>query len=281
MFKKRLNRTNTGYNKLAVVILVLLIIWSLFPVYWMLNTSLKSSSEIYSMTPTLFPKKVQFDAYYELIFKDKFLKSVLNSTIVAVVVTTVSIIISCFAAFAFARVPFRGRKIWNTGILYAYLMPRSILFIPLYVLVTRLGLNNTLWGLMVMYPTFTIPYCVWMLTSYFKSIPKELEEAAEIDGCTKVQSMFKIVFPLASPGIAATAIFSFTLCWSEYQYALVSITKSNLQTITLALSDMIVADVYAWGPLMAGSLVATLPVLIMYTAMSKYLVSGLTVGAVK
>lgn len=281
MLRKNGKREREKYNKAAVAVLVVLIIWSLFPVYWTLNTSLKSQKEIYSMTPTLIPQSPSLDSYRDLIFEEHFLRSVWNSVAVAVVVTAVSILISVFAAYAFARVKFKGRGIWNTSILYAYLMPRSIMFIPLCVLITNIGLKDKLPGLMVMYPTFTIPYAVWMITSYFRSIPKELEEAAEIDGCTKWQSMCKIVFPLAAPGIAATAIFCFTLCWSEYQYALVSITKSDLQTITLTLSNMVVADVYAWGPLMAGSIVATLPVLIMYTSMSKYLVSGLTVGAVK
>lgn len=281
MLKKKHGMEKEKYSKAAIIVLVILIIWSLFPVYWTWNTSLKSQKEIYSMTPTLIPMKASLDSYRKLIFGENFLKSVWNSVVVAVAVTAVSIAVSAFAAYAFARVKFKGRGAWNTSILYAYLMPRSIMFIPLCVLITNIGLKDKLSGLMVMYPTFTVPYAVWMITSYFRSIPKELEEAAEIDGCTKWQSMFRIVFPLASPGIAATAIFCFTLCWSEYQYALVSITKSDLQTITLTLSNMVVADVYAWGPLMAGSIVATLPVLLMYTAMSKYLVSGLTVGAVK
>ncbi len=144
-----------------------------------------------------------------------------------------------------------------------------------------MGLNNSLAGLIAIYPTFTIPYATWMLTSYFRSIPKSIEEAAEIDGSGRLKTMFSIVFPLAAPGIAATAIFSFTLCWNEYTYALVTITKSVAKTLTLALSDMVVADVYAWGPLMAGSIIATLPVMIMYISMSKYLVNGLTLGAVK
>jgi len=185
------------------------------------------------------------------------------------------------AAYAFARVQFQEETAPNNGNPLAYLMPRSILFIPLYVLVTKMGLNNSLAGLIAIYPTFTIPYATWMLTSYFRSIPKSIEEAAEIDGSGRLKTMFSIVFPLAAPGIAATAIFSFTLCWNEYTYALVTITKSVAKTLTLALSDMVVADVYAWGPLMAGSIIATLPVMIMYISMSKYLVNGLTLGAVK
>jgi multiple sugar transport system permease protein len=204
-----------------------------------------------------------------------------NSLIVSLVVSAGSVLVSALAGYAFARLEFRGRHMFSNSILYAYLMPRSILFIPLYVMVTFIGLRDSLAGLMTIYPTFTIPYATWMLTSYFRTIPLPIEEAAEIDGCSRLRSMLQVVFPLAAPGIAATTIFAFTLCWSEYMYALVVISKSELMTLTLALSNMIVADVYAWGPLMAGSIIATLPVLFMYLSMSKYMVSGLTVGAVK
>lgn len=275
------NNSKRSFNPFVVILLIFLVVLSLFPVYWTLNTSLKTQMEIYSMTPSLWPPSPTMDSYYGLIFKRGYLNSLFNSIFVSLIVTVGSIFLSSLAGYAFARLNFRKKHMLNNGILYSYLMPRSILFIPLYVLVTYLGLKDSLWGLVVIYPTFTIPYATWMLTSYFRSIPLAMEEAAEIDGCGRLRSMFQIVFPLAAPGIAATATFAFTLCWSEYMYALVVISKSELKTLTLALSDMVVADVYAWGPLMAGSIVATLPVLVMYMSMSKYMVSGLTLGAVK
>ncbi len=275
-------KNKTGkYNPFLLIILFVFILCALFPVYWTLNTSLKTQKDIYSMEPSLWPKVLTFVSYSYLIYKKGFLLNIANSTIVSLFVVAISIFSSALAAYAFARVQFRKKRFLNNSILSAYLMPRSILFIPLYILVTRMGLNNSLAGLIAIYPTFTIPYATWMLTSYFRSIPKSIEEAAEIDGSGRFKTMFSIVFPLAAPGIAATAIFSFTLCWNEYTYALVTVTKSVAKTLTLALSDMVVADVYAWGPLMAGSIIATLPVMIMYISMSKYLVNGLTLGAVK
>lgn len=269
------------YNPVSLIILVVFIVCALFPVYWTLNTSLKNQAEIYSFVPSLWPKTLSFISYSNLIYKTGFLANIANSAIVSLAVVVFSIFFSALAAYAFAKVEFRKKRLFSNLILSSYLMPRAILFIPLYVLVTRMRLNNTLAGLIAIYPTFTIPYATWMLTSYLHSIPKSIEEAAEIDGSGRLRTMFSIVFPLAAPGIAATAIFSFTLCWNEYMYALVTVTTSAVKTLTLALSDMVVADVYAWGPLMAGSIIATVPVMIMYIVMSKYLVSGLTLGAVK
>ena len=192
-----------------------------------------------------------------------------------------SIAISMPAAYAIARIKFRGRKQVSKGILISYLMPRTVLFIPLYLLVTKIGLSNNLWGLVLVYPTITIPYATWMMISYFKSIPYDLEEAAIIDGCSRVQAMWKICFPLARPGIVSTLIFSYTLCWSEYLYALVIINKADFKTIPLALADMVVGDVYAWGPLMGGSLIASIPVIILYLLCNRNLVGGMTAGGVK
>lgn len=275
---KRPQRYRTGPTLAAV----LLIILALFPVYWTLNTSLKTQAEIYTMRPSLWPKEPSLAAYRKLLFESQdFLRSVLNSLLVSSVVAVLSVAVSSMAAYAFARVRFKGRYVLGNSILYAYLMPRSVLFIPLYVLVANMNLQNTLGGLMWIYPTFTIPYATWMLKSYFSSIPPALEEAAEIDGAGPWRTMLQVIFPLATPGIASTAIFAFTLCWSEYQYALVTVTQAKVKTLTLALSDMVVADVYAWGPLMAGSIIATLPVMLLYICASRYVVSGLTVGSVK
>ena len=275
-------RRSRGIKPLPVFIAALLILLALIPVYWTLNTSLKSQSEIYVMRPTLWPQSPTLDSYRKLIQPGgDFLQSVLNSLTVSTLVALLSVAVSAMAAYAFARVPFRGRRALGDSILYAYLMPRSVLFIPLYVLVANLKLQNTLAGLMWIYPTFTIPYATWMLRSYFASIPSAIEEAAEIDGAGPWRTMLQVVFPLATPGIASTTIFAFTLCWSEYQYALVTITQAKVKTLTLALSDMVVADVYAWGPLMAGSIMATVPVMLLYIFASRYVVSGLTVGSVK
>ncbi|MDR6881356.1 carbohydrate ABC transporter permease [Bacillus sp. 3255] len=276
MEKNSLGKQITVYVALAV-----LLVFALFPLYWMLNTSFKSNGEIYNMTPTFWPKQFSVTAYAKLITEKNFLVNIKNSLIVSVAVAFVSIIVSMLAAYAISKLRFIGRSLISRGILYAYLMPRAVLFIPLYMLVSSIGLNNSIYGLMLIYPTITIPYATWMLISYFKSIPVEIEEAAMIDGCSRARTMLNIIFPLAAPGIAATFIFAFTLCWSEYLYALVVVTKGTDKTITLGLSDMIVGDVFAWGPLMGGSIIASIPVIIMYLFTSKYMVSGMTVGGVK
>ena len=205
----------------------------------------------------------------------------MNSLFVSLIVSFGSIAISMPAAYAIARIKFSGRKKISKGILISYLMPRTVLFIPLYLLVTKIGLSNSLWGLVLVYPTITIPYATWMMISYFQSIPYDIEEAAIIDGCSRVQAMWKVCFPLAKPGIVSTLIFSYTLCWSEYLYALVIINDSDYKTIPLALADMVVGDVYAWGPLMGGSLIASIPVVIIYLISNRNLVGGLTAGGVK
>lgn len=262
-------------------VLALLVIFALFPIYWMLVTSFKTQAEVYNLIPTFWPKKFVITSYQTLLFAKNFLVNIKNSLIVSLIVSTGSVFLSMLAAYAIARLKFRGRKAISKGILYAYLMPRTVMFIPLYILVTKLGIEDSLFSLIVIYPTFTIPYATWMLVSYFKAIPVEIEEAAIIDGCSRIGSMFKIAFPLSAPGIVSTLIFSFTLSWSEYLYALVFLTKTASKTITLGLADMVVADTFAWGPLMGGSILAAIPVIILYILASKFLVSGMTLGGVK
>lgn len=265
----------------AYVILAILLVFCLFPIYWILNTSFKTDNEIYRAIPTFFPHSFTFKGYQKLLFDTNFPTHFKNSMFVSTVTTFLSIFISMLSAYAVSRLEFRGRKGISRAILYAYLMPQTVMYIPLYLLLSRLGLTNTSHGLILIYPTFIIPYATWMMISYFKSVPVEIEESAIIDGCTRVGVMFRIVFPLCMPGIVATAIFSFTRCWSEYLYALVSITSSLQKTIPLGLSDLIMDDLFNWGPLMGGSIISTVPILLLYTISSKYMVTGLTAGGVK
>ena len=274
-------KTTVKSKFVTYAVAAVLIIFCLFPIYWMLITSLKTSTEIYKIIPTFWPKKLTFEGYYELFVEKGFLKNVWNSLLVSLIVSLGSIAVSMPAAYAIARIKFKGRKNISKGILISYLMPRTVLFIPLYLLVTKIGLSNSLWGLILVYPTITIPYATWMMISYFQSIPYDIEEAAIIDGCSRTQAMLKVCFPLAKPGIVSTLIFSYTLCWSEYLYALVIINKADYKTIPLALADMVVGDVYAWGPLMGGSLIASIPVIIIYLISNRNLVGGLTAGGVK
>ncbi len=275
-------KRNTWIKWIVVYsVLILFLVIALFPVYWMANTSFKFQKEIYNPAPTFWPHVFTLSGYKEVLFDKGFLNNIKNSLIVSCTVTAISAVVSYLAAYAIVKLDFPGRKFSSKAVLYAYLLPRTVLYIPLYLFVSKLGLSNTLWGLILIYPTFTIPYATWMLIAYLKSIPAGLEESAEIDGCSKLQSMVRIALPLSLPGVMSTVIFMFTMCWSEYLYALVVIQESAKKTITLALSNMMIGDIFAWGPLMAGSIICTLPVLLMYVLSSRYLVTGTTMGAVK
>lgn len=267
-------------NILLYTLVGVFLIVTLFPIYWMVNTSLKYTKEIYLMKPTFFPKEITFDGYITL-FTGSFPVHMKNSLIVSTLTTVMSVFFSMLAAYAIARFQFKGKKIISRSIIYSYLMPRSVMFIPLYLLVAALGLHNSRMALYLVYPTFVIPYATWILISYFKSISVDIEEAALIEGCSRMQTFFLIVFPLSLPGIASTAIFSFTLCWSEFLYAFVIISSDLQKTLTIGLSDMIVDDLYAWGPLMGGAIISTIPVVLLYMFASNYLVTGMSLGGVK
>ena len=167
------------------------------------------------------------------------------------------------------------------AVLYTYLIPTSVLYIPLFMLVSKTGLSDSLLGLILIYPTFTLPYTVWMLIPHVGSVPKSIEEASVVDGCTKIQTMLRIVFPLAKPGIISTCIFAFSMCWGEYLYALVNISSSMSKTYTLVISGLVFGDVYPWAQIMAGAITACLPILLVYMFASKFLVGGVTAGGVK
>ncbi len=254
---------------------------SLFPVYWMINTSFKTEYEIYAKTPTLYPHTFSLEAYRYLLKETNFMHSMQNSLIVAVVVSVFSILIAYPVAYTLARLAFRGRKVFSKAVLFMYLLPTSVLYIPLYMLLAKLHLTNTIWGLAVIYPTFTLPYISWILIPHIADISRELEEAAEVDGCTKLQTMYRIVFPLALPGIVSTMIFTFAMCWGEYLYALVNLTSLEEQTFPVVISGLIFGDMPPWNQLMAAAVLAGIPIIIVYTLASGTLVGGKTAGGVK
>ncbi len=263
------------YGALAVMLAC-----ALFPIYWILVTSLKATSEIYRLVPTFWPETITTDGYVNLFTRTDFLAWLRNSAVVALIVAFISLVFSVLAAYALARFRFRGRRTVAFLILVAYLMPPALLFIPLYILVTRIGLSGSIAGLMLVYPTITIPYATWVLTSYFRSISIDMEEAALIDGSSRLGALRHVTLPLAAPGVVSTFIFAFTLCWSEYLYALVILSGSQ-QTMPLGLSSLIVADVPRWNEIMAGAIIASVPVTLMYIIASRYIVSGLTLGGSK
>jgi len=263
------------------VIAVIAAIWTLFPVYWMIKSSLTPDDEMYSPKPALFPARWTLSHYEELFRETTFMNYVLNSLYVASLVTVISVAISIIGSYSMTRLRYRGRVFMARSIIYTYLLPTAVLFIPMYVLVSRLGLSDNKNALLVIYPTIIVPYCCYMLVSYFKAIPKELEEAALIDGCTSLQSLFKIMIPIAAPGIAVVSTFAFTMAWNEYLYALVMTTSPSQQTVTVGISGFKYSDQAIWGLLMGSSVIASIPAVALYFFAQKFLKTGLAAGGVK
>jgi multiple sugar transport system permease protein len=255
----------------------------LFPFYWMAVTSLKPNEQMtnfndYSpfwvVSPTL-------EHFYYLLFQTSYPGWLWNTILISVASTALSLLAAVFAAYAIERLRFSGSRQVGLAIFLAYLVPPSILFIPLSVMVFRLGLYDTPFALILTYPTFLVPFCTWLLMGYFRSIPFELEECALIDGASRWQILTKIILPLSVPGLISAGIFAFTLSWNEFIYALTFIQSSENKTVPVGvLTELVRSDVYEWGALMAGALIGSLPVVILYSFFVEHYVSSMT-GAVK
>jgi multiple sugar transport system permease protein len=273
----RVRRAVTVYMPLCAFVFVLL-----FPFYWMAITSVKPDPELLSREGNPFWVHAPTLAHFrKLLFDTAFPEWLWNTVLVSVISTAFSLVASVLAAYAIERLRYRGSKQVGLAIFLAYLVPPSILFIPLADVVFRLGLFDTRWALILTYPTFLIPFCTWLLMGYFRSIPFELEECALIDGASRWQILTKIVLPLAVPGLISAGIFAFTLSWNEFIYALTFISSSEIKTLPVGVvTELVEGDVYHWGPLMAGALFGSLPVAFVYSFFVEYYVSGLT-GSVK
>ena len=273
----RKQRAITVYLPLFAFLLVLL-----FPFYWMGITSVKPDNELLSREGNPFWVHAPTLAHFnKLLFDTAYPEWLWNTVLVSVVSTLFSLAASVFAAYAIERLRFRGSKQVGLAIFLAYLVPPSILFIPLADVVFQLGLFDTRWALILTYPTFLIPFCTWLLMGYFRSIPFELEECALIDGANRWQILSKIVLPLAVPGLISAGIFAFTLSWNEFIYALTFVSSSEIKTLPVGVvTELVEGDVYHWGSLMAGALFGSLPVAFIYSFFVEYYVSGMT-GSVK
>ncbi len=266
--------------------LTVFILFTLFPFYWMAVTAFRPDPELYrswraaNATPfwTLEPTLEHFTGLLE---STEFLQWLWNTMLIATVSTIISLICGMFAGYALARLKFRGSEFLGTAIFITYLVPQTLLFIPLADIVRNMHLGNTPWALMLTYPTFLIPFCTWLLMGYFKTIPKELEECARIDGATRFGAMVRIIFPVAVPGILSAGIFAFTLSWNEFIYALVFLSSVDQKTVPVGVvSELIRGDIFFWGQLMAGALLGSVPVALAYSFFVEYYVAGLT-GSVK
>jgi len=260
--------------------LVLLVVGA-FPLFWMLSTSLKPSAEIFATPPRLVPAHPTLENFGRLFGETSFVTFFRNSALVSLATVALTLSVSALGAYGLTRFTFAGREKVAGLILTTYMFAPVMIIIPFYILVKELGIVNTRLALVLSYTTFCLPFCLWLLRAFFESIPLELEEAALVDGATRVQAMVRVVLPLAAPGLLAAGLFCFTLSWNEFLYALIFIADDSLKTLPVGLSEFVVSDFAFWGQLMAAAALASLPVIVVYIYLHKYMVQGLTAGAVK
>lgn len=263
--------------------LLFLGIFFLFPFFWMAITSLKPDRELYNLAQSPFVLKAPTLEHFVYLFtKMPFLTWMRNSFIAAGLSTFLSLAIGSLAGYSVARLRFLGAGMIGMGIFITYLVPRTLLFLPLAHVLRSLGLANSVVSLIIAYPTFLVPFCTWILMGYFATIPKEIEECAIIDGCSRIGAFVRIVLPLATPGIIAAGVFAFTLSWTEFVYALSFIQLESQKVLTVGVVGQLVkGDVFLWGSLMAAALMASIPIAAIYGVLQRHFISGLTAGAVK
>jgi multiple sugar transport system permease protein len=269
--------------RLSYASLILAAIIFLAPPVYMLVTSLKTNVEMsnQALNPWLV-RDPTLEHYGAILGNQIFLRFFLNSVIITTSVVVITMVISVMAAFALSRMRFWGSQVLATGVFLTYLVPDTLLFIPLYQIVGAIGLLNSIWGLVLVYPTLTVPFCTWIMIGYFASIPKELDEAALIDGASWPQMLTKIFIPVALPGIIAATIFAFTVSWAAFVYPTAFVTTPDQMPLTIGVvSQLVRGDTFAWGQIMAGALLAALPPVIVYAFLMDYYIAGLTAGATK
>ncbi len=267
----------------AYAALSLFVVMFLLPPFYMLVTSLKTSAEISSISGNPWTvRQPTLSNYIELLTAPDFQVFFLNSVKVTACVVVVSITTSLLAAFGLTRIGFWGSQALSTGVFLVYLVPETLLFIPLSRIVALLHLGNSAWAMVLLFPTIAVPFCTWIMIGYFASIPKELDEAALIDGASWLQILVRIFVPVAMPGIIAATIFVFTVSWGTFLYPMAFLYSSDQQVLTVGIvSSLIRGDVFQWGKLMAGSLLAAAPPVVIYAFLMDYYVGGLTAGATK
>lgn len=258
------------------------LVFLLFPFYWMLVTALKPNRDLYNLTVNpLWTWTPTLDHVRRLLWDTHFLPWMRNTLVISVGATALSLAASLLAAYAIGRLRFRGSGVLGITIFLTYLVPPVILFIPLSRIVSALGLWDRPAALVLTYPTFLVPFCVWLLLGYFRTLPRELEDCARVDGASRFQVMRYVTFPLALPGILSCLIFAFTLSWNEYLYALVFLSSTDQKTVPVGLAtELVTGDVFQWGPLMAGALLGSVPVAVAYSFFVEHYVAALT-GALK
>ena len=271
---------NTLFRLFSVVVIGVLLTMIIFPLYFMATTAFKLEGEIYSEL-TWLPREPTLSNFRAVITEFQIPIYLRNTLIVALSTTVIVVVVSVLAAYALTRLRFPGRAVLARGVLFVYLVPGSLLLIPMYLTIVRLGLKDTYPGLIVANMSFSVPFCTWLMMGYLRSISAEMEEASLIDGCTRLLSLWYIVIPLSVPGIVTAAIFIFNGVWNEYIFALIIAQDAAHRMISVGLSNFYRSDYYMMGPMMAGALIAMTPVVILYILAQRYVVSGLAAGAVK
>lgn len=259
-------------------------IFFLFPPYYMLITSFKTDEEIMNSesNPFIIQSKPTLTHYKNILFEYEFPTWFKNSLIIASLVTILTMAISILAAYSISRIGFFGSRYLGMGVFYIYLVPPTLLFIPLFKIVGMFGLINTKWCLLLAYPTLTVPFCTWILIGYFSTIPRQLDEAAFVDGANYIQMLRKIFLPVAAPGLIAATIYTFTVSWANFLYPLAYIYRGDEQVLTVGIySNLIKGDVYFWGELMGAAIMASVPVVVLFAFLMDYYIAGLTSGTVK
>jgi multiple sugar transport system permease protein len=255
-------------------------VWTLLPIYWIVVTAIKPDLLIYR-EPSLFPSQVTGDHFAFVLTQTPFLVYIKNSVLVTLVTTLLAMVIGTLAAYAIVRLAFRGRQWLARSVVVTYLVPGSLLFIPMFQVIYSIGLIDNIVGLMVTYLTFTVPFATWMMIGYFRNVPSELEDAALVDGCSRLQALARIMVPIALPALAVVALFAFTLSWNEFLYALVFIGSDSQKTLTVGLIGLVRGDTFPWGPMMAAALMGALPPTVVYIVSQRWVVAGLAAGSVK
>ena len=253
-----------------------------FPLIWMIVTSVKPQSELFSIPPTLMPETITFEHYLRLLTDTPFPQYFRNSMILAVTTTVVVVALGTLGAYSLVRFKYRGRETLATLVLFTYLMPSVVLVIPLYLMMAKLGLANTLASLVIAYTTFALPYALWSLRSFMSSIPVDLESAALVDGADRMGAFVDVILPQALPGIVSTALFTFILCWNEYLFALVLVNSDSVRPLTAGTMNMLITSFNIdWSLLMAASVMMSLPLIVIFTFLQGTLTKGFGAGAVK
>ncbi len=274
-------KRKTIYSYLA---LIPFLVFFMFPLYWMLLTSFKQDSEITSLKgiPLIINQAPTLAHYKYILFETRYIQWFWNSFQIAAVVTVITIVVSVLGAYAISRLRFFGSRHFGVGVFCTYLVPPALLFIPFYKVVGLLGLLNSKWCLLFLYPTLTVPFCTWILIGYFSAIPKALDEAAFVDGATYIQMLTRVFLPVAAPGLIAATLFAFTVSWAQFLYPLAFLYRDEEKVLTNGIyTTLIRGDVYFWGELMAGALLASVPVVILFAFLMDYYIAGLTRGSIK